>query len=164
MYSDIENFYNSLIKVNKYLNFQQRDALLKVCLEVLSEKGMRAFNPANLENIDSFSDHQNPVNKAFENEDVHVRYTHKTNSQLLDTLEDIFTPYLRKHNLSETQIEITFRFFNRSTIKDICEKMHISERNVGYHRNEITKKMNKNTFQEVITELRSMFAKSFICE
>lgn len=164
MYSDIENFFNSLIKVNKNSNSKQRDILIQVCLEVLSEKGTYASNPVNLENIDSFSHYQNPVNKAFENEDVQVRYAHNAQSQLLDTIEEVLAPYLRKHNLSAVQTEMTFYFLSHSTIKDVCEMMHISERNVGYHRNEIIKKMNKNTFQEVVAELRVMFAQSFVCE
>lgn len=164
MDSKIESFINSLIKVNKYSDLQRRAARIHACLEVLSARSAGEPDPVILDDIESFSHQLNSINKALDGEDIQVKYMKDEHSQLWNMMEDVFTPYLRKHNLSAVQIEMTLHFLNHSTIKDVCEKMFTSERNVGYHRNEITKKMEKNTFQEVISDLWSMFAKSFTCE
>lgn len=161
MDSKIESFINSLIKVNKYSDLQRRSARIHSCLEVLAARAAGEPDPVILDDIESSSQQLNSINKALAGEDVKVKNMQKKNSCLWDLMEEILSPYLRKHNLSALQIEMTIHFLNHLTIKGVSEKMFTSERNVGYHRNEITKKMNKETFQEVINELWGIFSISF---
>lgn len=161
MDSKIESLICGLIKVNKYSDLQRRAARIHSCLEVLSARTAGEPDPVILDDIESFAHQQNSINKALDGEDVKVKNMQKKYSCLWDVMEEILSPYLRKHNLSALQIEMTIHFLNHLTIKRVSETMFTSERNVGYHRNEITRKMNKETFQEVIDELWEIFSMSF---
>lgn len=161
MDSNFESFLNGLIRVNKYSDLQQRVARIHACIEVITARVSGEPDPVVLDDIESIPQQINSISKALAGEDIKVKNIKKNHSYLWVLMEGILSPYLRKHHLSDLQIEITINFLNHMSIKGVSEKMFTSERNIGYHRNEITRKLGKNTFQEVIDMLWEMFSTSF---